>query len=153
MRKHLFTVTAALALAAAACGKTRIYPVSGKVTYRGEPAAGAAVFFHARGKEPIEQHTVMGIVGEDGTFELVCDALGKGAPPGEYDVVIQWTFQPALRTLEGAQHKPASRQGKGLGGHMPDRLRGRYADPKRPLLHATVQAGKNNLPPFELTDE
>ena len=39
------------------------------------------------------------------------------------------------------------------GAHqVPDVLEGRYADPKRPLLHATVEAKATNLPPFELID-
>ena len=34
----------------------------------------------------------------------------------------------------------------------PDRLKGRYFDITKPLLHADVAAGSNQLPPFELTD-
>ena len=41
---------------------------------------------------------------------------------------------------------------KGRPHQVPDVLKGRYADPKRPLLHATVEAKATNLPPFELTD-
>jgi hypothetical protein len=130
-------VTAALALACASCGKT-VYPVTGKVLYRGAPAAGATVFFYRQGAESMNEHLTMGIVQEDGSFELVCGSLGKGAPPGEYDVVIEW--------------KQVTGQGKGRPQHGPDRLKGRYADPKHPLLHATVGATSNELPPFELTD-
>ena len=86
----------------------------------------------------MNEHVTMGIVGEDGSFELVCGSLGKGARPGEYDVVIEW--------------RPVSGQGKGRPQRGPDKLQGRYADPKHPLLHATVEAKRNNLPPFELAD-
>ena len=41
---------------------------------------------------------------------------------------------------------------KGRAHQAPDALKGRYADPKHPLLHATVEAKATNLPPFELTD-
>jgi hypothetical protein len=34
----------------------------------------------------------------------------------------------------------------------PDRLKGRYLDISKPLLHAEVKAESNRLPPFELTD-
>src|ERR1700686_1623157 len=139
MRKIIFCVSAVLALSCASCGnKGNLYPVSGKVTYKGAPAAGATVFFYRQGVDPMNEHMVMGIVQADGAFELVCGSLGKGAPPGEYDVVIEW--------------KQVSGQSKGRPQHGPDKLKGRYADPKRPRLHAVVKAEANQLAPFELTD-
>jgi hypothetical protein len=139
VRKVVYCLAAALALAGASCGnKHKIYPVSGKVTYRGAPAAGATVFFQRRGGDPMSEHLVMGIVQEDGSFELVCGPLGKGAPPGEYDVLVEW--------------KRAAGQGKGRPRHGPDRLNGRYADPKSPRFHATVKAERNDLAPFDLTE-
>jgi hypothetical protein len=128
---------AALALACASCGKGNLHPVSGKVLVNGGPAAGAAVFFVRQGGDSMNDHLIMGIVQEDGSFELVCGPLGKGAPPGEYDVLIEW--------------RRSSGHGKGHSQHEPDRLERRYADPKHPLLHATVKAGTNQLDPFELT--
>jgi hypothetical protein len=126
VRKFVLCLAAALALTGASCGnRNNIYPVSGKVTYMGSPAAGAAVVFYRRGGDAINENLTMGIVQEDGTFQLVCGSLGNGAPPGEYDVVIEW--------------KPVSGQSKGRPRHGPDRLKGRYADPKRPRLHAHGQ--------------
>jgi hypothetical protein len=130
--------TAALALACASCNINNIYPVSGKVMYRGSPASGAVVFFNRQGSYLINEPVIMGIVQEDGSFELVCGSLGKGAPPGDYNVLIEW--------------KPISPQSKGRPQHGPDKLKGRYADPKNPLLHAAVAAKSNVLPPFDLTD-
>ncbi len=115
-----------------------IYPVSGTVTYNGSPATGAAVFFHRHDPGPQNEQVVMGIVKENGAFELVCGSLGKGAPPGDYDVVIEW--------------KEVSGQSKGGPQRGPDRLGGRYADPKQTPLHATVKAGPNQLAAFDLTD-
>jgi hypothetical protein len=138
MKKVVFCLTAALALTPVSCGPNKLYPVSGKVTYQGAPAIGAAVFFYRHGADPMSEHMTMGIVQDDGSFEVVCGPLGKGAPPGDYDVVIQW--------------KQVSGQSKGGPRHGPDKLKGRYADPKRPLLHATVEAKTNNLAPFELSD-
>jgi len=139
VKKVVFCLTAVLALACASCGnKNNIYPVSGKVTYNGSPALGAAVFFYRQGGDPMNDHTIMGVVREDGSFELVCGSLGKGAPPGEYDVLIEW--------------KQALGQSKGRPQHGPDILKGRYADPKRPRLHTVVKPETNHLPPFELAD-
>jgi len=137
VRKVVSCVTAALVLACASCNQNSIYPVSGKVTYKGSPASGAAVFFFRQGGSSSNEPAIMGIVQQDGSFELVCGSLGKGAPPGDYDVLIEW--------------KPIS--GQGRPQHGPDKLKGRYADRKRPLLHATVEASATNLPPFELTEE
>jgi hypothetical protein len=139
VRKVLCCATAVLGLAGGSCGsKDDIYPVSGKVTCKGLPAAGAAVFFHRRGGDAIKGPPLVGIVQQDGSFELLCGAVGKGAPPGDYDVLIEW--------------KRRTGQGQGRPQTGPDRLKGRYADPTRPRLHAVVKRESNTLPPFELTD-
>jgi hypothetical protein len=139
VRKLVLCVTAALVFACVSCGnKNNIYPVSGKVMYKGSPASGATVFFCRKGGDTMNDHMIMGIVQGDGSFELVCGSMGKGAPPGQYNVLIEW--------------KQVSGQRKGSPQHGPDKFKGRYADPKHPLLRATVEAKTNDLPPFELTD-
>jgi hypothetical protein len=137
MSKALLCGAAVLTLACASCGKG-LYPVSGSVIHKGSPAAGAAVFFRRQGGDPMNEPTVMGVVRADGSFTLVCGSLGEGAPPGEYDVLIEW------------KQGPGHARGRGHKGS--DRLGGRYADPQRPRLHATVKPQPNHLPPFELTD-
>ena len=137
MQKRVFYLTAAAALACTSCG-TGIYPVSGKVTYKGEPAAGAAVFFQRQGADLMNEPMILGLVQPDGSFSVVCGDQGAGAPPGEYDVLVEW--------------RPPSHQPKGLAPNTADRLGGRYANPKNPRLHAEIKAASNNLPPFELTD-
>ena len=139
MRKVLMWLLAGLAPTVASCSnRNNAYPVSGRVTFEGFPAAGATVFFHRQGGDSMNDHTIMGIVQVDGSFQLVCGSLGKSAPPGAYDVLIEW--------------RRVSSQSKGRPQKGADILKGRYADPKRPLLHATVEAKATNLPPFELTD-
>jgi hypothetical protein len=129
----------ALVLACVSCSiKDNIYPVTGKVTYKGSPARGAVVLFTHQDGDSAEKPTIMGVVREDGSFELVCGSLGKGAPRGDYDVLIEW--------------KRVSGPGKRRPQTGPDKLKGRYADPKHPLLHAIIKAEANHLPPFELTD-
>jgi hypothetical protein len=139
VRKLVSFLIVMLALSCGSCSSNNgIYPVSGKVTYQGSPASGATVFFLRQGGDAINEHMIMGIVQDDGSFELVCGPLGKGAPPGEYDVVIEW--------------KEVAGQCKGRPQRGPDKLKGRYADPKRPRLHATVDAKTTKLPPFDFTD-
>jgi hypothetical protein len=139
VRKIVFYPTVLLALISVSCGsRNDIYPVSGKVTYKGSPASGAIVFFHRQGGDPMNEHMIMGIVQDDGSFELVCGSLGKGAPPGEYDITVEW--------------KQVSGQSNGRPQHGPDKLNGRFADPKRPLFHATIKAERNDLASFDLSE-
>jgi hypothetical protein len=139
VKKVVFCLTAGLALGCASCGsKNNIYPVSGKVMYKGAPAGGATVFFRREGGEAMSEHLIMGIVQEDGSFELVCGSLGKGAPPGEYAVLIEW--------------KRSAGQSKGRPQHGPDKLKGRYAHPTRPRFHVVVKAERNELAPFDLVE-
>lgn len=138
-RNFVFTVVA-VALATTGCSKNEhnLYPVSGKVLYDGLPAAGAAVFFYRQDANPLEEQMIMGVVRDDGSFELVCGPWGKGAPPGEYEVAIEWKPVVGLRG------------GNPTRSH--DRLNGRYADLNHLRLHATICAKPNELPAFELTE-
>jgi hypothetical protein len=139
MKKLLWPALVAISLPCTSCGDSNnLYPVSGTVTYKGKPAAGATVFFHRPGSASMDDHAIMGIVQHDGSFTLVCGSSAKGVPPGEYDVLIKW--------------KQNLNQAKGLAQKGHDRLKGRYADPQHPRLHAVVRADTNNLDPFELTD-
>ena len=79
----------------------------------------------------------MGIVQEDGSFELVCGSSGKGAPPGDYDVLIEW------KRVTG-QGRPQARS----------RQTARPLCRPQTSLVARHRRGENtiDLPPFELTD-
>jgi hypothetical protein len=138
MQKPLFcTSAAALALACCSCGHSpNLYPVTGKVLVKGAPAAGATVFFQRRGADLLNEHTIMGVVGAGGSFNLVCGPYGEGAPPGKYDVFVEW------------RHRAERAKGP-LGS---DRLKGHYADRNHPRLHAVVNAEPTDLPPFDLTE-
>lgn len=129
-----------LAMSSTTCRKNEhnLYPVTGKVFYKGAPAAGAAVFFYRQGGDPFHEQTVMGVVRDDGSFELVCGPWGKGAPCGDYEVAIEW--------------KPVIDQHAGNPRRAADRLNGRYADRNHARLHATIEAKSNELLPFDLTD-
>jgi hypothetical protein len=137
MPKLVCFAVVALAVTSAACDtEPKLYPVSGKVMYRGAPAAGATVSFRRQGEAGDDP--IVGVVQQDGSFELLCGSQGRGAPPGNYDVFIEW--------------KRATAKGKRRPQHGPDKLKGRYADPKRPRLRATVEANATNLPAFEVVD-
>ena len=138
MRKHLFIFASVLLVTAClnGCGNSNgLYPVRGKVLYKGEPAVGAAVYFHRKdAADPSQEQTPQGIVGPDGSFELT-GVAGNGALPGEYIVLIEWR--------EGAG-KTRGRVG------TPDRFDGKYLDRKNPLFTAQIKPTTNDLPPFEI---
>ncbi len=68
------------------------------------------------------------IVEPDGSFRLTTYRTGDGAPAGSYALTVSWPLPPVRGREEG-----------------PDRLRGRYADPARPLRRVEVAAGDNDL--------
>src|ERR1700722_7928656 len=87
----VFTAVIAACLAASAgCGSNGRHPVYGKVLYNGEPAVGANVTFVRKGAAPgTDNQAIQGVVQDDGTFTLAGPA-GKGAPPGDYVVLVEW---------------------------------------------------------------
>jgi hypothetical protein len=150
----------ASAIVAGGCGSPAgLVPVSGKVLYRGEPAAGAVVFFH-REQAPGGTHQPIpsGIVEDDGSFYLTCDGLGDGCPAGKYAVLVEWKGKADADAA--SQPKPAHGKAKAkavqvsrrIARNGVDRLKGRYFDISKPLLHAEVVPGSNPLPAFELAD-
>jgi hypothetical protein len=139
MRVLSFLMLSGWALSCAACGNSHgLYPVRGKVLFKGEPAVGATVTFVRKGTiDRLKEQVPQGVVAEDGTFRLKCSA-GDGACPGDYAVLVEWK--------EGA----GKGRGRAPGLNAPDRLRGRYLNPDKPLLQAAVKPTGNDLPPFEL---
>jgi hypothetical protein len=121
--------------------------------YRGEPAAGAVVYFHRQMEPGSPSESVpYGIVEDDGSFRLASDDLGNGARPGAYTVLVEWRDGSGDR-VDAPTRKGRPKQVKRVrirGGN--DRLKGRYFDISKPLLRAEVKAESNPLAPFELTD-
>jgi hypothetical protein len=119
--------------------------VTGKVRCKGQPAEGAVVSFYRKGGDAIHEPTPQGIVGKDGTFALETMGVGKGAPPGEYDILILWNKEP--RDANGAmtrrKHDPTP----------PDLLKGRYANPSKLPFHVTIKRGNNTPEPFEVVSD
>lgn len=153
MKKSMWLVLAS-AIGAGGCGSPAgLVPVSGKVLYRGEPAAGAVVYFHRQAEPGSPGGAIpFGIVEDDGTFSLSTEGLGNGARPGQYTVLVEWRDEKGdgyvpVKTRGNARLVKRSRVRSG-----PDRLKGRYLDISKPLLHTEVAAGTRQLPPFELAD-
>jgi hypothetical protein len=129
------------------------FPVSGKVLYQGQPASGAAVYFHRAGTAAAAESAIpWALVEDDGSFSLACDGVGRGARPGSYNVLIEWreASGDGVVPVKGNSRIKLVKRSRVRTG--PDRLRGRYFDISKPLLHAEIEAQSNMLPPFEITD-
>jgi hypothetical protein len=130
-----FLLTAALALAATSCGSgggPPLHPAAGKMTLNGQPAAGATVVFMPANSGP----TPSGVVGDDGRYELSTHPHGKGAPAGEYTVVVT-KFPPDAREQ----------------GNPKNLYPAKYADPATSGLKRTVAASGGDLDPIDLSGE
>src|SRR5687768_432734 len=137
---RLFALAAPLGLIvgcasdAAPVGKP-VHPVRGQLFVKKAPAVGAELIFVPVDEpdEPTDPRP-RAVVGEDGSFALSTHGDGDGAPAGEYVVVVTWPG----KVLPDGREEP------------PDKLFGRYADPRRSRLRATVKEGTNELEPFQL---
>jgi hypothetical protein len=111
-----------------------VFPVRGQVFVDGKPAAGATVFFNPVGPDP-DAVAPFGVVDAGGSFSLTTYLTFDGAPAGEYVVTVRCPGPPQ----------------RGEDGGGPDRLKGRYTDPKTSTLRATVEKKANEIEPFRLT--
>jgi hypothetical protein len=159
IKVFVLMTAATAAIGPVGCGHPAgLFPVSGQVLYKGEPAVGAVVYFHREGPPAGHSSTIpFGIVEADGSFWLTCDGEGEGCPPGKYAVLVEWKGKSETQV---AEPKPARGKGKSKVVQVNrrstrngvDRLMGRYFDISKPLFHAEVLPQSNPLPPFELVD-
>jgi hypothetical protein len=100
----------------------------------GKPVVGAAIVFHPVENPGDSRHKPAGVTDAQGNFSLTTYLENDGAPAGEYAVTMEW--RPVPKTP--------------LEPEKPDRLRGKFRDPKTSPFKATVKEGTNELPPFKL---
>jgi hypothetical protein len=122
------------------CGKDSghgVYPVHGRVLYNGKPVANAQVTFHPVGDVKRDTIRPVGKVDEQGNFKLTSFKNGDGAAPGEYQVTVVWLLAKPFRP--GSDETVSA-------NYLPDM----YANVETSRLTATVTAGSNELPLFDL---
>jgi hypothetical protein len=128
-----------------------VYPVKGKVSYKGQPMTEGSVIYELEGGgaakgSPADPGAgpfrVTGRIQADGTFQLWAFSGVEGMPEGKYKVGIT---SRRGRTEDGI-FDAASKLKKG----NTDVLRGRYADPKTSGLRDEVVKDRPNEPSFDL---
>jgi len=145
----LVTVAVVLSGCDQSNGHPPVYPLEGKVLYKGKPISGGVVVFELEAGEPpsssAEQSSgplrATGRIQGVGRFRLQAFPGTEGVPAGNYKVGIS-SVPP--RTEVGIFDGAAVKKGN------PDVLNGRYADPKTSGLRAQVVKDQANEPTFDL---
>jgi hypothetical protein len=109
------------------------YAANDKVLVNGRPAAGATVVLHARNDTKLAGLCPHALVEPDGSFRLTTYRSEDGAPAGTYALTLTWPLPARAGQEEG-----------------PDRFKGRYADPRRPVCQVEIKVGTNDLEPVQL---
>jgi len=121
---------ALLVLFLSGCGggsKAGTYPVTGVVTFKGEPLPNAAVTFF-----PVQGRPAAGMTNAQGEYFLSTFAAGDGAMSGTYSVTVA---EPAVEMKEGDYSIPEPK---------PPRFPVKYTDPKQSELKFEVKPGEEN---------
>lgn len=133
-------------------GRVKTVPVTGKVSFMGNPLAGAMVSFSPKGAQP----AAGGMTDDSGRFKLTTYRAGDGAAEGDFTVLVAMTEAPAADANANADHgtDPTKSYGtshsagkpKSGGGVLPPK----FSDPDKSGLSATVKAGGKNDFAFDL---
>ena len=132
------------ALVGVGCSKgPALYPVQGKVIFKGKDVGGATVIFHPKDGDPVKSHRSVGLTADDGTFKLSTgDKLGAEA--GTYKVTLIWTKEVP----------PAAGKKKEINLNMSaetyDVFQGSFAELSKSKIEVSIKAGDNKLEPFRL---
>lgn len=147
-----------LALALASCGQgdnPALYPVQGKVIFKGQPAEGATVMFQREDAPTTTtvSYVPTGTTDKHGNFALQTQDVGYGAPAGKYKVLIQWRVkgqdkaEPQANAKKGGRFKIVPDKPDGA----PDRLLGRFMKADKTLIKVEVKPENNTLDPFDVS--
>jgi len=149
LRHTTLLVTVAL-MAAYGCGANdglgQRYPVSGMVTYKGQPLASGNINFVS---EKADGRSASGTV-EAGRYTLTTQTDGDGAMPGMYKVTVvakEATAVPLSKVGGAPSQQQSFKANKVAKSLIPNK----YGSPTTTELKAEVKAETNKLD-FDLTD-
>ncbi len=137
--------------ASAPAGREPVFPVSGKITYKGKPVDGADVTFFCKDKDK----SAFGRTDKDGSFRLTTYSSNDGAIAGKHVVVVsKFDVPPPTKEydINDINYQPP---GLGQSTSPPSKklLPAKYADAKTSDLIAVVSGdgGPNDMT-LELKD-
>jgi hypothetical protein len=120
-------------------------PVSGTVTYRGQPVAGATVMFLGGP----QSRPAVAVTDASGAYHLqTLDS--DGALPGQYTVLVTKTDAPPADDRPVSMDEAAKNRGQAI--QPKQLLPAKYADPAKSPLKIEVSAGKSNVADLTLAD-
>jgi hypothetical protein len=128
------TLSLLLAGCAARLDRPETHPAKGTVLFDGKPATGARLRLTSVDNPLLDKLVPHAEVAADGSYRLTTFRTADGAPAGRYAVTLTWPLP--------------GRPGKEEQG--PDRFKGRFADPRRPIGTVEIVAGENVLEPIPL---
>jgi len=135
----------AVSLACSSCSGTNdppVFPVHGKVLFKGKPASGAFVVLHSVDPSSMSQKgRPRAVVQDDGSFTVSTYGAKDGAPAGDYAVSITWKTTKV--------NIPAR---KGRPKRVPTNFPEKYKKPKTSGLVIRVEQTQNKLQPFDIKD-
>jgi len=143
------TVVALVAFTIVGCGESKptTYPVSGVVTYKGQPVEGATVGFSST---DADTQPAVGLTDAQGKYTLTTFEKDDGALPGEFTIhVFKYDRKPTVPAMDtsGVQvdempddYKPEEMAEEPPPKHL---LPEKYSAPHSTPLKTTIQAGEN----------
>jgi len=147
-----------LAVLALGCGggevepPAPVFPVSGKVTYKGQPVAGADITFHHESGD----RSAFGRTNDEGEYKLTTFSSNDGAIEGRHGVTII-KFQapaeaPAIADIESEDYQPPGFNESTVPAKLKTDLPEKYGQEATSGLIAVVNADAPNTVNFELED-
>ncbi len=147
----LIAFCAALVIGCSGGGGPQTAPVSGTVTYDGQPVAGVKVVFIP--KEGGSRNA-SGVTDAQGRFQLTMFEENDGAVPGEYSVSISEATGADLGDISAEDPSAAygdAMEAAATGEMGADaseeeaKIPAKYGDPAKSGLDRTVEPGKNHF--------
>jgi hypothetical protein len=121
-------------------------PVTGKVTYKGQPVAGATVSFLGEG----DTRPATAVTASDGSYALMTLDY-RGAVPGTYAVVVRKTELP-IESLQPVSMEDAVKLNTRPPPRPKELLPAKYGDASKTPLKFEVKKGQPNRFDLELAD-
>lgn len=119
--------------------RPQVFPVSGKVTFKGAPPKDAVIKLYKAENDKVAKEQILphpkARVKDDGTFAIGTYGAGDGAPEGEYIMTITWRGEEFDNDDDNEKKD------------FPELLPKEYTQPAQSKLRVTVKKDEENVIP------